>query len=61
LSPFADDYRIEQSQLLAHGMPTSFLVQFGTNNLEQGLAAAIRDFQEVPAKYPQKNLIKSSL
>lgn len=56
LSPLASEYRKEQAKLLVEGMPTSFLVDFNNDNFDQGLISAIKDFQEVPAKSPQKNL-----
>ena len=56
LSAKANQYRKEQASLLVSGMPTSFLIEFEPNELEQQIRKAMDEFQQIPVKMPQKNL-----
>lgn len=56
LSPYADQYRKAQARLFQYGMPTSFLIEIGEDEVEQQIARAIVDFQNIPVKMPQKNI-----
>lgn len=56
LSAGASPYRKEQAKLLVEGMPTSFLKNLSEQEPGADLVAAVEEFQNIPAKCPQKNL-----
>jgi pimeloyl-ACP methyl ester carboxylesterase len=54
ISPAASPYERSEATVLEAGLPTAWMATLGTANTSEELAALVLEFQEVPAKCPQK-------
>lgn len=56
-SPRANAYQLSEASVLEAGLPTAWSATLTSGDPAQELAALVLEFQEVPAKCPQKNLV----